>query len=67
MSAAELGTEHAFKTKRAYPFTVSLHRRVLNCALSLGISEESKQHASSERCDAVAQSLLTPIPIRLAL
>ena len=66
ISAAELGAEHAFKTKRAYPFTVSLHRRVLNCALSLGISEEGEQHASSERGDAAAQSLLAPIPIRLA-
>jgi SNF2-related domain len=67
MSTAELGAEHAFKTKCAYLFfTVSLHRRVLNSAFSPGISEEGEQHASSERRDAVAQSLLAPIPIRLA-
>jgi hypothetical protein len=61
-SAADLGAEHAFKTKCAYPFTVSAFPGAELC----GISEESEQHASSERCDAVAQSLLTPIPIRLA-
>lgn len=66
MSSTEIGAEHAFKTKCAYPFTVSLHRRVLNYTFSLGISEEGEQHASAKRCDAVAQSLLTPIPIRLA-
>ena len=37
-----------------------------NCAHSLGISEEGEQHAPSERRDAAAQSLLAPIPIRLA-
>ena len=66
MSTAELGAEHAFKTKCAYSFTVYLHRRVLNCPFSLVISEEGEQHASSEPRDAVAQSLLAPIPIRLA-
>jgi len=66
MSAAELGTEHAFKTKCAYPFTVSLRCRVMDCAFSLGISEEGEQHASSKRRNAVAQSLLPPISIRLA-
>jgi len=60
MTASELGAEHAFKTKCAYLFTVSLHRRVLNCgAFSLGISE-GEQRASSERRNAVAQSLLPP-------
>ena len=41
---------------------------MLNCALLLvgEISEEGEQHASSERRNAVAQSLLTSIPVRLA-
>lgn len=58
MSTAELGAGHAFN-QVCVPFTVSLCRWVLNCAFPLGISEESEQHASSERRDAVAQSLLT--------
>ena len=39
MSTAELRAEHAFKTKCAYPLTASLHRWVLNCAFSSGISD----------------------------
>ncbi len=36
ITPAELGAEHAFKTKRAYPFTVFLHRRVLKLCLVVG-------------------------------
>jgi SNF2 family DNA or RNA helicase len=60
VSAAELGAEHAFKTKCAYPFISALPSGTES---RWEISEEGEQHASPERCNAVAQSLLTPIPV----
>jgi hypothetical protein len=60
-SITDLGEEFAFKTKRA-----SLLPSLRAAGAELYDSEEGEQHASSERGNAVTQSLLAPIPVRLA-